>query len=106
MDERRRSPRLNLALPVILRHRGRLIPATLINLSCGGMYLRSDGSDIASEEQVEIIFDLDQERRDLSLRGNIVRVEEGEKPGLGVQFSNVFSASHKALQHFLNRSLN
>ena len=54
---------------------------------------------------VEIIFDL-EERRDLSLIGKITRVESGSgASGLGVQFTDVFSLSHKVVQDYLRTNL-
>lgn len=105
MLEKRRYPRLDLALPVTLRHQGRLIPATLLNVSCGGMCLTSETGEIESQKSVEVIFDLDTTQRDLSLRGRITRVETSptSPTTLGVQFSNLFSESHKAIQTFLNK---
>jgi len=107
MDDRRRHHRIQVTLPVILRHAGRIIPATAVNLSCGGMYIRADQRDIAMDKPVEVIFDLAEGERDVSLRGKITRVDEsGETTGLGVQFTNLFSQSHKALTEYLNKHLN
>ncbi len=100
--EQRRFPRLPVDLPVILRHRGRLIPATALNISCGGLYLDTGTADVSIDAPVEIIFDLEG-NRDLSLRGQITRVEgTTDRSGLGVQFTNVFSMSHKAVQDYCN----
>jgi len=105
MKEKRRFPRMAVSLPVVLRHRGRLIPATTLNLSCGGMYINVNHPDISKSAPVEIIFDL-KEKRDLSLIGKITRVESGTGAhGLGVQFTDVFSLSHKAVQEYLRTTL-
>ena len=104
--DKRKFPRFTINLPVILRHKGRLIPATANNLSCGGMFIAVDSVDISVEHPVEVIFDLD-DNKDLSLRGQITRVEFGDNTsGLGVQFTNLFSDSHKAVQKFINSNLN
>ena len=107
MLEKRRTRRLDVNLPVILRHRGRLLPATALNMSCGGMCIRAEGSELASEEPVEIIFDLEEGQKDLSVRGRITRVEtETDAASIGVQFTNLFSVSHKAIAEYLKKNLN
>lgn len=105
MKEKRRFPRMAVSLPVVLRHRGRLIPATTLNISCGGMYIDVSHPDISESAPVEVIFDL-EEKRDLSLLGKITRVESAaQTSGLGVQFTDVFSLSHKAVQNYLRTNL-
>jgi uncharacterized protein (TIGR02266 family) len=106
MQEKRRHNRIPLELPVILRHMGRIIPATALNVSSGGMYLRAEQADISGNHPVEVIFDLDDGERDLSLRGQVTRIEEDtDGTGMGVQFTNLFSESHKALSEYLRRRL-
>ncbi len=104
--EKRRHPRVTVELPVTIRHKGKLIPATAVNVSCGGMFLETEGTDLTENSPVEITFDLNEEARDISLCGVISRVESEEKPRIGVQFGSVFSAGHKALREFLRRHLN
>ena len=104
--DKRKFPRFVMNLPVILRHKGRLIPATASNISCGGMFISADNLDISAEHPVEVIFDLD-DNKDLSLRGQITRIELGnDMSGLGVRFTNLFSDSHKVVQKFINSNLN
>ncbi|MBI4126561.1 MAG: PilZ domain-containing protein [Deltaproteobacteria bacterium] len=98
MLERRRSPRLALELPVTLRHGGRFIPATALNMSNGGMLIQADDQNVTTQAPVEIVFDLDPTHRDVALRGNILRVES---QSLGIQFTNTFSESYRMLQEFL-----
>lgn len=107
MLEKRRHRRLDVDLPVILRHKGRLLPATILNLSCGGMCLRADAEEISENGNVEVIFDLGEEKRDLSLRGRITRIETAaETSTVGVQFTNLFSLSHKAIEEYLRKHQN
>ena len=107
MDEKRRHKRLNIALPVILRSGGRIIPATALNLSCGGMYIRADEPGVASEKPVEVIFDLTEDDKDVAMRGNVTRIEDAKgHTGLGIQFTNLFSLSHKAIERYLRNNLN
>jgi hypothetical protein len=106
MSEKRRYSRISVDLPVILRHGGRIIPATLQNISSGGVYLKTDKSRIATGRPVEIIFDLSDANRDLSMRGQVLRVEDvDDKNGVGVQFTNLFSLSHKAVQKYIDENL-
>ncbi|MBN1283681.1 MAG: PilZ domain-containing protein [Proteobacteria bacterium] len=107
MEERRRHQRLGIELPVILRHRGRIIPATALNISCGGMYIRADQQCISNNRPIEVIFDLSDKDRDVAMRGNITRVEEsGTETGIGIRFTNLFSLSHKAIERFLKTRSN
>ncbi|HPM41394.1 MAG TPA: PilZ domain-containing protein [bacterium] len=107
MLEKRRHRRVAVDLPVVLRHKGRLLPATIMNLSCGGMLLRAEGKGIAPEGSVEVIFDLGEFGRDLSMRGRIARFDSAdEKADMGVEFTNLFSLSHKAVQEYLRKNLN
>jgi len=107
MQERRRHPRLDVNLPVILRHRGRLLPATMLNLSVGGAYIRTDDGRVSEDGPVEVIFDIDANTRDISLRGTILRNSPlSDSSGLGIQFTNLFSESHRAVEEFLRRNLN
>lgn len=107
MLEKRRHRRVAVNVPVILRHGGRLLPATMMNLSCGGMLLRTEGSDISAEGPVEVIFDLGEYGKDISMRGRITRLDTAsEEADMGVQFTNLFSISHKAIQEYLRKNLN
>jgi PilZ domain len=104
--EKRRFPRFAVKLPVTLRHKGKLIPATATNISCGGMFIAAESIDISEEHPVEVIFDLD-ENRDLSMRGLVTRIDsDKETSGLGVQFTSFFSDSHKVVQNYINSNLN
>ncbi len=107
MEERRRHQRAEVTFPVLLRHAGRIIPATALNISCGGMFIKADQRDIVADKPVEVIFDLSQDERDVSMRGKITRLEEADdKTGLGMQFTNLFSLSHKAIERFLKGRFN
>jgi uncharacterized protein (TIGR02266 family) len=103
--EKRRHKRISLELPVVIRSGGRLIPATALNLSSGGMYLKTD-TEIKKNSAVEVTFDLDEENRDISLSGTVARVDKNPEHCIGVQFGNFFSSSHKALREYLRGKLN
>jgi c-di-GMP-binding flagellar brake protein YcgR len=106
MSEKRRYSRISVDLPVILRHGGKLIPATLENISSGGMYLKTGKTQISTDRPVEIIFDLSESNRDVSMRGQVTRIEDADEgSGVGVQFTNLFSLSHKAVQKYVNEKL-
>ena len=107
MEERRRHKRLNISLPVILRHGGRIIPATALNISCGGMFIRAEQAGVTGDGPVEVIFDLTEGEKDVSMRGNITRTEDSSgHTNLGVQFTNLFSLAHKAIERYLRNTLN
>lgn len=111
MIEKRRYQRLNVTLPVTIRHRGRLIPATMLNLSCGGACIRTADQDLDIDSSVEIIFDLDESSRDVSMRGSVVHIagaseRESDSTTAGIRFSNLFSDGHKAIQDYLRKNFN
>lgn len=107
MLEKRRHQRLSVDLPVTLRYKGRLLPATALNISCGGMFIRAEDRTILNNEQVEIIFDLGEKQKDISMRGKITRVDPSDDSSdVGVQFTNVFSLGHKAILEYLGKNLN
>lgn len=101
--ERREYPRLDVHLPVILRYLGRLIPATALNVSCGGMMLTADHGNVTTSAPVEVIFDLSEQERDVTLRGEIIRIAGEGDPKVGIKFTNLYAVGHKALERYLNR---
>lgn len=106
MQERRRHKRLLIELPVTLRYKGSLIPATALNVSCGGMCLSTDNPEVNDAKNVEVIIDLSAAELDISVRGQIVRVTEGNNTNLGIQFTNLYSLGHQAIERFINRRNN
>jgi hypothetical protein len=106
MIEKRRYKRLGFKNPVTLRHVGRMFPAWMLDLSSGGMLIRSDNLDISSGAPVEVIFDLEGAGKDLSMLGNVKHLTTTDDSStFGIQFSNAFSESLKALRGFLNLRL-
>jgi Tfp pilus assembly protein PilZ len=79
----------------------------MLNLSCGGVFIRTEGRQVASDTPVELIFDLGEKAKDISMRGRVIRVESGkEGTDVGVEFTNLFSLSHKTVQEYLGKNLN
>ncbi len=103
VDERRGSHRFDLRLPVTLRHNGKLIPATTENVSCGGMCLSTSTSEITMGGNVEVILDLTEMERDVTLRGTILRMDNTTKKQMAIQFVNLLSGGHTSLQRFLKK---
>ena len=108
MRDKRRFKRVDVELPVTLRCGGRLIPATALNISCGGVYLTTEGADIGIKEKdsVEIVIDLSKEDHDVSLRGEVIRIESGEGGKVGVRFTNLYTVGHQTLESYININLN
>lgn len=103
--ERRESPRVPVQLPVTLRHNGCLLPAQTVNISCGGMCLAASSAEIVIKGPIEIILDLTATERDITLRGEVLRVNGQDSSELAIQFVNRLAEGHSALQKFLkNRS--
>jgi len=106
MDERILHKRLNVDLPVTLRYMGDLIPATALNISCGGICLATENSKMIDDNNVEVIIDLSATELDVSVRGKIVRVSEGRQKKVGIQFTNLYSIGHQAIEKFIQRHKN
>lgn len=108
MEDKRRFKRIEASLPVTLRCDGRLIPATTLNISSGGVCLNVENADVAFIDcsKVELIIDLSQEDRDVSLRGEVTRIEPKDKSRVGVKFTNLYTVGHQTLEKFINRHLN
>jgi hypothetical protein len=104
--EKRRHQRILVDLPVTVRCKGKLIPATALNVSCGGMYLETEAEGLTENAMVEVTFDLNGDTRDVSLCGVISRVEHAPSPRVGVQFASPFSPGHKILRDYLRKNLN
>lgn len=101
--ERRESPRFPIRLPVTLRHNGKLIPATTENVSCGGMSLSTVVSQVTIGGNVEVVVDLTELERDVTLRGTVVRLDPQDNKKMGIQFVNLLSGGHNSLQRFLKK---
>lgn len=107
MAEKRNYPRLDVKLPVTLRYKGRLIPATMLNLSCGGMCVKAEGVELAGDAKVEVVFDLDENKKDISINGRVMHVVNDDSSStMGLRFTNIFSLSRKAIAEYLGENLN
>lgn len=103
MQDKRRYTRVEFCRDVVFRHQGRIIPAKIMDLSLGGMSIRADSSDVSSDMSLEVVFDLDDANRDISLFGRVRHLERTEDSSkFGVQFSNIFSEGQKAIRSFLS----
>ncbi len=104
--EKRRHKRLEMQIPVTLRCNGKLLPATATNISVGGICIKPENfENIDKDDQVEINFDLNEENRDLSLRGAVARINSSADSCIGIKFANFNSTSHKMLRQYLHREL-
>jgi len=105
MQERRRFKRLDVNLPVTLRHQGRLIPATALNISCGGICVATDVDelDVSDSGNVEVVIDLAAAELDVSVRGEVVHSTAKEKGRLGIRFTNLYSVGHKAIEKYITK---
>lgn len=107
MIEKRQYKRLSVELPVTLRCRGKLIPATVLNISTGGVCLETDDVVANTNDKVEVVVDLDKRKKDVSLCGEVVRAEEtGENDSVvGIKFDNFSTSNFKSLKEFLVSNL-
>ncbi|PIR21345.1 MAG: hypothetical protein COV45_00955 [Deltaproteobacteria bacterium CG11_big_fil_rev_8_21_14_0_20_47_16] len=101
--ERRESARIDVNLPVTLRHNGKLIPATAENVSCGGMRLNAATNNVVPGGHVEVVLDLGEMEKDVTLRGTVVRLDAQDQKKVAIQFVNLLSNGHASLQRFLKK---
>lgn len=99
--ERRKHKRVEMEMPVTLRTQGRLLPASTVNVSLGGVCLLTDYNEKISEGLTEVLFDLPKKLKDVSLTGKILRFEKGIGQKVAVQFTRPFSKGHQTLTKFL-----
>lgn len=103
--ERRRHDRYDVQLPVTIRYQGRLIPATALNLSCGGMQLDAQSLLLDRDGKVELIFDLSTLERDVAMRAEVSWCEVlDSKSRVGVRFTNLFTVGHEAVTRYIGRN--
>jgi len=63
----------------------------------------ADSGDVSSDLPVEVIFDIDGQRRDVSFTGRIKHLERWESESkFGVEFTSVFSKGQGIIQEFLS----
>ena len=103
--ERRQHKRLQLKQAVFLRYQGRFIPATMLDLSCGGMRLSAKGHEFQASETIEVIFDLNRSNRNLGLCGKTTRKKSNNEEDVGISFTNFFSTSHKNVKNYIQENL-
>lgn len=106
MLERRKFQRIDVKLPVVLRCNGKLVPATALNISCGGMCLKVATHGITADTCTEVIFDLSEDVTDISVRGRIVRIEGGRKRQVGIEFNNLYSMGYNLLEKYIHKHTN
>ncbi|MDO8528171.1 MAG: PilZ domain-containing protein [Deltaproteobacteria bacterium] len=101
MKERREYPRYEIEVPVTLRTNGKLIPAATLDLSLGGISVLTDFNEEIAEGDVEIVMDLSNELKDISIRGNILRFKKGIAQKVAIQFVPDASKGFRHLENFL-----
>lgn len=107
VQEKRQFKRTYVNLPVTLRYNGRLIPATTLNVSSGGVCLSLEEDEIfySNRNRVEVIIDIDKEDRDVSFRGELTRIEAGVHPKVGIKFNNGPAAGSKNLSNIVDKKI-
>ena len=104
-QEKRVNPRFEIEVPVTLRTKGKLIPAATLDISSGGISVLADFNEDLNEGPVEVIMDLSDELRDISLRGHILRLKKGIGQKVAIQFVPTDSQSLRSLERFLRNRL-
>lgn len=96
--------RVDVKLPVTLRFNGRLIPATALNLSCGGVMLDAEAVEAQPESGVEVVLDLGALEKDVTIRGEVAWQDTiGGNSRVGIRFTNLFTMGYDAISQYLNR---
>lgn len=101
MSDKRRHQRFGTEIPAVVRHLGRLIPASIKNVSTGGMFVVTESNDVSSTSPLELIFDLGNSNGELSVMGRIRHLERTDDEAyLGVQFTTPFADGMKGILSF------
>ena len=96
---RRGGPRVVMGIPVSYRA-GRTIAAALsLNLSCGGMAIRTSGP-LPRDAAVKLRFALPGAKRELETEGVVCWSDE--RAGMGLRFTSVKPADQTAVDEFVN----
>ena len=103
MKEKRRHPRLSMNLPVIVRSAGQLHPATMRDLSNGGIGLLTDFTPELNSS-IEMIFDISSEIKDVSIMGKIIRKDGNNPSAIGIEFTVPFSHGRTTVKDYLTKA--
>jgi uncharacterized protein (TIGR02266 family) len=99
--ERRRTERIELAIPVELRDdRGFSLQSTK-DISVGGVFF-DRAIPYAVGSQVELTFTLPGETEAITCTGEVVNVPDKTGYGMGVRFINLKVEHRQQLEHFVN----
>ena len=102
-QERRLENRVQVNLPARCSSDAAALDGWVSNISRTGLFLRSPYLDVPGAE-VQVAFDLPNERTPVSVRGRVVRVSEQPMcPGMAIRFTGVSDLARHRLANFLAR---
>lgn len=105
MRDSRRYERVGVSIPATLRQSGRLIPATVLNVSQDGILIKADTSDVTSGAPVEATFNLNN-TKDLSVVCRVRHCERYEDSALlGLQFKTFLSEDCSEIRNFISKKI-
>ena len=101
--ERRKFHRHKVNFPITLRFDGRLLEASPVDVSQGGICLQTDYASTSINGSVEVIIDLNEQWKDIGLMGRVVHTETEAGQTIGVQFAKSEKENQKILENYLKR---
>lgn len=96
--DKRSAVRVVVQVRARFRAHGVVIDGLVEDVSRSGLFLRSP-SQIQPGSPAEI--DLELPDKDLQLRAEVVRIENGERPGMALKFAGALERSHTPLANFI-----
>ena len=96
---RRGGPRVVMGIPVSYRAGGTIAAALSLNLSRGGIAIRTSGP-LPRDAAVKLRFALPGAKRELETEGVVCWSDE--RAGMGMRFTNVKPANQTAVDEFVN----
>lgn len=106
--EKRHYQRLQCELPVLLEFEGETVAATSGNVSCGGMYLPLNRTDVAEDTPVIAFINLPDKPRAVRLPARVRRLEKdvGDNPsGLAIEFEGLYDSNRLEIDRFVKWKL-
>jgi uncharacterized protein (TIGR02266 family) len=100
----RRSPRIEVELPVRFTHAGTTSSETIVDLSLGGAFIRTT-KPIGLGELLELHLRPPRALRSINLVGQVAWTKEtGRMPGMGIEFIGADEKTQQKLQKLLEQA--
>jgi c-di-GMP-binding flagellar brake protein YcgR len=104
--EKRIFRRVEAEVPVDLEMGDRTLQTTSSNISCGGMFLLLDPSQVQEQKSLNLVIHLPNRTKPVKLTGDVLRRENDSRPGVAVQFQGLYNDNILEIEKFVKAKLN